>query len=516
MRRNQHGLWVVLAITIFVLFFNLGTIPLLDPDEPVYAETPKEMLAAGDLVSPRIYGDYWYDKPPMYYWLVAGSFSVFGVNEFAARFPSAVAALLCVAVVYHYGSRMFNGRVGLLSALVLATSVEFFYLGKAAVTDATLNLFLTVALLGFLRRQYYVFYIAAALATVTKGPIGFLFPGGIVFFYMLVTRQWGLLRQMKILPGILLYAAIACPWYVAMYAKHGQVFIDTFFGFHNVTRFTSPEHPELVLWYYYLPVLMVGLLPWTAVLVQSLWGSLQRSASEWNRLMFLQVWFWLILIFFTISRTKLVSYILPLYPAAALLIGWYIDDVWENRLKRSTLSWQIAGAALSLAFAMVMVVGAWKGMPALLPAASVGGGIFVLLAIATVYFLRKKDIQAVVTSQVLSICLFVIVLFGFMFPAVAPEFTALHLVKDFKAVYDGQTPVYVIKFLRPGVSFYGEVYGREVKDYQELKVRLKEPGDAYYVVRKLDYKRLDDEERQMVERLSETGSTMILRKKAGN
>lgn len=514
MSRRQSGFWLVVAITVFILFFHLGAIPLLDPDEPVYAQTPKEMLAAGDLLSPRIYGDYWYDKPPMYYWLVAGSFTLFGVNEFAARFPSAVTALATVVAVYYYGGRLFNRRVGLLAALVLATSIEFFYLGKAAVTDATLNLCLTAALLCFLRRQYYGFYAFSALATVTKGPIGLLFPGGIVFFYLLFTRQWSLLRQMKILPGLLVYCAIAFPWYGAMYAKHGNAFIDTFFGFHNVTRFTSPEHPEGVLWYYYAPVLALGLLPWTPVFLQSMWGTIRRGGSDWHKLLFLQVWFWLILIFFTISRTKLVSYILPLYPAAALMIGWYINDVWENRFKRCTLSWQGLALLFCLAMAAVMVIGAKKGMPELLYPSLAGAGIFVLLGVATVVLLRRKDIQGVVTAQVTAMCLFVVVLFGFLFPAAAPEFTTAPVARDFSSHYDGRSPVYVIKFLRPGFSFYSDSYGVEIKTDKDFQARLAEPGTAYFVVRRSEHRRLSDGQRDQLQLLSIHGNAMLL-KKAG-
>ena len=161
--------WLVALIATIIIFFNLGSIPLLDPDEPVYAETAQEMLQFNDFVSPRIYGEYWYDKPPMYYWLVAGAFQLFGVSEFSARFPSALLGVVCVLAVYSSGSRLFNRQAGMAGALVLVTSIEYFYLGKAAVTDITLCLCLTVSLLAFIEKKYYLFYIFAGLATVTKG-----------------------------------------------------------------------------------------------------------------------------------------------------------------------------------------------------------------------------------------------------------------------------------------------------------------------------------------------------------
>ncbi|MBC8015170.1 MAG: glycosyltransferase family 39 protein, partial [Sporomusaceae bacterium] len=346
--RLGSGFWLVAIISIVILFFNLGGIPLLDPDEPVYAETPKEMMAFDEFISPRIYGEYWYDKPPMYYWLVAASYKIFGITEFAARFPSAVLAVACTLAVYLSGRRLFNERAGMAGALVLTTSIEFFYLGKAAVTDMTLLLCLTISLLAFIEKRYYLAYLFAGLATVTKGPIGLLFPGAIVFSYILVTRNWSLMKSMKIPSGLLLYAIVALPWYVAMYSLHGSAFIDTFLGFHNLTRFTSPEHPEVVLWYYYIPVLMIGFFPWTSIMLQSMWTSLTKSRQDFSALLFLNIWAIVIFIFFTISQTKLVSYILPMYPPLAMIVGWYIDRLWIASNRQRSSSWAILLGILAI------------------------------------------------------------------------------------------------------------------------------------------------------------------------
>ena len=145
LKRLDGRFWLVAIIAAIILFINLGTIPLLDPDEPVYAETPKEMIHFNEFLSPRIYGEYWYDKPPMYYWLVTAAFKVFGVSEFSARFPSAFLGLAGVTALYLHGCRLFSKRAAMAAALVLATSIEYFYLGKAAVTDITLTFCLTLA-----------------------------------------------------------------------------------------------------------------------------------------------------------------------------------------------------------------------------------------------------------------------------------------------------------------------------------------------------------------------------------
>ena len=295
----------LLLLSVFVMFFNLGSVPLLDPDEPVYAESPKEMLAAGDLLSPKIYGYYWFDKPPMYYWLVAGSYKLFGINDFAARFPSALLGIVLIFTGYYFANKFFNEKVAMYSALILLTSVEFFYLSKAAVTDITLTLFLSVALFLFMQKKYYLFYIFAGLATLTKGPIGIIFPGFIILLYLLITRNFTEIKQMKIPTGFILFSIVAFPWYVYMYLTHGSIFIETFLGFHNITRFTSPEHPSGVLWYYYIPVLLIGFFPWSTIMVQALHKSLTKAKEKYNELLFLNIWVFFIFIFF---RKKEVCY----------------------------------------------------------------------------------------------------------------------------------------------------------------------------------------------------------------
>ena len=412
---QKKELLLIIAITAFIMFFNLGGIPLLDPDEPVYAETPLEMIAFQDFLSPRIYGDYWYDKPPLYYWLVATAFKLFGVSEFSARFPSAFLAVCGVVFIYRSASQLFGRRVGLTSALVLATSIEYFYLGKAAVTDITLTFCLTVALLSFLQKNYYLFYAFAGLAVLAKGPVGILFPGAILFLYMVMTRQFSLLGRIKLPGGIVLFSLIALPWYVMMYQIHGNVFIDTFIGFHNITRFTSPEHPESVLWYYYIPVLLLGFFPWTAVLFQSIRSSLTATRhDEFDKMVFLNIWMCFIFLFFSISQTKLVSYILPMYPPLAIIAGWYIDRLIEMKRFHRPLAWPILLTVLTFAW----IVGLFFGLKKI-PELTMGswGEIVVLTAMMAMvwYYYRKKSFIRAFWAQVGSMVIFVALLMGLLF-----------------------------------------------------------------------------------------------------
>lgn len=159
------------CLILFLLF--LGNVPLLDPDEPVYGATALEMLSTGDFLSPRIYGHYWYDKPPLFYWLEALSFAVLGASEFSARLPSALIAALTVIYVWHETEKLFSRRIAFTAACILASSLEFIVLARAAVTDMTLTAALTAALFSFFRKRYMMAYIACGFAFLAKGPIGF-------------------------------------------------------------------------------------------------------------------------------------------------------------------------------------------------------------------------------------------------------------------------------------------------------------------------------------------------------
>ncbi|MDF2568470.1 MAG: hypothetical protein K0R55_74 [Sporomusa sp.] len=508
LKRLDKNFFIIACIAAIIMFFYLGNIPLLDPDEPVYAETPKEMINFNEFLSPRIYGEYWYDKPPLYYWLVAGAFKVFGMGEFSARFPSAFLGVACVLALYWFGCQIFNKRAAMAGALVLATSIEYFYLGKAAVTDITLNFCLTLALLGFITKHYYLMYIFTGLATVAKGPVGFLFPGAVIFLYLAATNRFSMLKEMRIPTGIILFAVTALPWYLFMYSLHGNAFIETFLGFHNVTRFTSPEHPELVVWYYFIPVLILGFFPWTSILLQSVWVSLtERSQGNNKKLLFLNIWAAFIFIFFTISQTKLVSYILPMYPPLALIAGWYIDRVWESRERN--MMWPIVLAILSALIIAGMFTGL-KLLPVLSNGVMTAALLFIMMTICSLVFIWRRQIGKAFWAQVIGMMLFSMVLVGMLFTGAAPYFTSKYIAQEFIDKYDGKSPVYVLKFLRPGFAYYTNIYGIEIKE-KDLEAAVNTvQGKTYFVIQQAEYKQLTAPAREKLKIVAEAADRIIL------
>jgi 4-amino-4-deoxy-L-arabinose transferase-like glycosyltransferase len=511
--RFGKSFWVLILLTILTIFVNLGSMPLLDPDEPVYAETPKEMILYNDFISPQIYGEYWYDKPPMYYWLVAGAFKIFGMNEFSARFPSALLAVICVAAVYLSIAKLFNERAGMASGLVLATSIEYFYLGKAAVTDITLTFFLTVSLLCFLQRKYYLFYIFAALATVTKGPIGFLFPGAIIFIWMAFTRRFSELKHMKIPIGIIIWAIITLPWYWAMYQIHGSAFIDGFIGVNNITRFTTAEHVKTSAWYFFIPVLLLGFFPWTSLMVQAIKESLTtKGRDEYATLLFFTIWAAFIFVFFSISSTKLVTYILPMYPPLAILIGWYLDRSCQDyQFRGKGLIWPVILTILSILLVGGMILGS-KMMPTIQSGAMGLSMILILMTAAVWYFLSHKDVYKAFWGQAIGMALVSIVLVTAVIPNVSNNFSTRELAEGFTANYDGKSPVYVTKFLHPGFTFYTSTYGKEINSDAEIKSVINKKGAAYLVLRQPEYEGLSDAEKAALTIVTSSEKKLLLLK----
>lgn len=458
---NYRFLFLVVFAAINV-FWGTGS-PLMDPDEPAYAETAKEMLRAGNYLSPRIFGDFWFDKPPMYYWLVIYSYKIFGVTEFAARFPAGLTAVLTVGSLYYYVRKFFNESIAFNAGIVLASCINFFYMGKGAVTDTTLLLFMSTALYAYLDEDYYFMYLCAALATLTKGPIGLVFPAAIAFFHMVITRNFKPLKDTRLYLGLLVYLVVTVPWYAMMYSEHGSAFIDTFLGLHNVGRFANPEHPGRVVWYFYIPVLILGLFPWINLFGNAIVSSMQ-VVRERSSLWFFHCWWIFVFIFFSVAQTKLVSYIFPMFPAVAVLIGWYLqkmDDVYNPPNKWVIIAQTVLFFGL---FGAGMIFGARA-----LPAVAMGTYTIAICSFLTMglvaWSLYRHNIQAVIFTQAIFSLVIMFTLVQVVLPPITNSFSVKKLAINYKMhVSSSDKPLYVDKFLRPGFAFYTDEWGREIVD----------------------------------------------------
>ena len=327
---------ILISICLLLYFFRLGYMPLGDIDEAMHAATSKAMVLSGDWITPQYNGENFYDKPPLYNWLAALAFMVMGFNELAARLPAALLGLGCVLITYWLARKMFAPVAAFLSALVLATSVEFIVLSRAVVHDISLAFFVTLALTLFFvgfknerrRKPAFLFgYATLGLAVLAKGPVGAVLPVMIIGLFLIYKRQLRFLKDMQIGWGLLIFLAVAAPWYVLISLKNPD-YLEYFLLKQNIGSFLSQQSRHPRPFYYYIPVLMGGLFPWSLFLPLALFRAIRAKAVlHGDGVIFALIWFGVIFIFFSMANSKLVTYILPLFPAAALLVGVLLYDL---------------------------------------------------------------------------------------------------------------------------------------------------------------------------------------------
>ena len=487
---------LLLVIVGFNILFGINGVALLDPDEPVYAETAKEMIRFNEYLSPRIYNEYWYDKPPIFYWLLVGSLKLFGgFSEFAARIPASLMAIGAVLMTTFSAARQFNARAGFWSGLVMGTTVMIMYMGKASVTDTTLLFFMTGALLCFMHEKYWLMYLFCGLAVMTKGPIGVVFPGAIVFLYLLVTRNLGRLLHMHVIPGLVLVAAVGMPWYVFMFQNHGMDFIYEFIGFHNISRFAAPLHPKRVHWWFYLPVIILGLFPWTGLLLKSIKDAFTRSVGkESTKLLFLQVWWIFVFVFFSIAKTKQVSYMLVLLPALSMIIGWNIERMTCDNGKYQ-FGWVAGTVIMYLLLGVGWIVGG-RQMPEVAMGGMILGIATLVLGVLILISLKKySNVETAAWLHVVTGLVTMVMAFGVMMPQIQDRFSVKTIAQTYvKTEKDASRVLYVDRFLRPGFMLYTDIPGIEadVNSEKSLDAVKQDPRPKYIVIREHMYNKMKE------------------------
>ncbi len=322
----DYRIAILFVIAFLSLFPLLGAAPLFDEDEGFYAEASREMLENGNYLTAYINGAPQYDKPILIYWLQVISFRIFGQNEFAARFPSALATFLWMLAIFSFARRHLGVQSGFLAALFFISAIQVTITGKAAIVDSTLNLFLTQCLFHLYEytknqnRRIYTAAIYAGLGFLAKGPVAVVIPFGVSLIYCLVQRQFRCwLKMVFNLPAILIFIGIALPWYVLEYLDQGMIFIQEFFLKHNLERFsrTFEGHSGSLL--YYLPVIIIGTLPHCGLLVALICQA--RSLLKQDVYRFCFIWVGFVLLLFSFGSTKLPHYILSAFPPLFILYG---------------------------------------------------------------------------------------------------------------------------------------------------------------------------------------------------
>ncbi len=373
-----HIYWIVSVIWILVVSYiaflwHLGSTALVDETEPLFAEAARQMTVTGNWVTPYFNESTRFDKPPLIYWLMAIGYKVIGVNEWAVRLPSALSAIALIILGFYtlryfgftnsktkdfsaqknhrqlwlaacIGSALIGlnlqtiiwGRMGVSDMLLsgcMGSALFCFFLGYASEVKSN-KLTVIKEQLQLPNKWYLSFYILTGLAVLAKGPVGVVLPGLIIFCFLVYVNQfWSVVREIRLLWGITIFLVITVPWYVLVILENGQSYIDSFFGYHNFERFTDVVNGHDAPWYFYFIIVLALFAPWSVYLplgiMRSRWWQYnywRKQPRQYHLKIFAFWWFICIFVFFSISVTKLPSYVLPLIPAAAILVALLWSD----------------------------------------------------------------------------------------------------------------------------------------------------------------------------------------------
>lgn len=493
--RTRTDVLLLVAFCGFLFFYGLGAFGLVGADEPRYAQVAREMLSRGDWVTPTLQGKPWLEKPVLYYWQAMLAFRVAGVSDYAARVPAAFDAVFLIAGIYWF-LRRFRPGTETDGTLITASCAGVVGFAHAAATDMPLAATFGISLLcwyawydGRNRLHLAAFYIVLALATLAKGPVALALSAVIIFLFAAVRRDWRAIWCTLWIPGVALYLAAALPWYVAVQLRNPE-FFRFFILEHNLARFSQDVYHHHQPFWFYLPVFLLAMMPWTLVLVVTVveqvrlrWLDDRKDSfgTEKSWALFLLIWMFVPVLFFSASRSKLPGYILPAVPAGALLVADYLA---RRRGRERSFSLWLAAAqgivcgllifaalcASSIAMNHHVLRGPGTYIRAAISAVFALGIGAALLSGSAVRLLRPTTLFAVVVSVAAAI--------RFAAPVIDATQSARPIAESIRAFSREPVPIALYKINRMqqyGLEFY---LNRGTEKYEDGNI----PATAHVVV----------------------------------
>jgi len=485
-------IFAFLVTLYLLLFYRLGLLGLVGPDEPRYAQVAKEMSRSCDWITPRLHDEPWFEKPILLYWLVALNFKAFGISELAARLPSALSALVGCLTVFEIGRRWISFRCGLFAGLILATSPLYFSLARAASFDMLLTALLTLSLAslffclldsnsagtipGSRPRIPLAFYFCLALAVLAKGPVALALVGISVLSFLLLQRRYGFSLDLGFIRGCAVVTLVALPWYGVCYYQNGWPFLREFILEHNLARFATDQFQHVQPLWFYGPVLFFGFFPWFFQALLGILRLLRRSRDTIGRAESL-LWIWsaVPILFFSFSQSKLPGYILPALPPLAVLAAREWDRVfWKQPGEKSDRQFRIGAV-----FQAGVVLGIGLSLPLFVHKLTlqVGSSFFpvtfsfcVIGAIACLMTYRGQW-TALFSTYVAGGVLVVILILHTLIPLLDPVESMRELARTMRTIgYSGE-PVYLYKLSRRvqyGLDYYLDTKSRIIYADRDL------------------------------------------------
>lgn len=493
LKQSKILIWAVFFIFSAVWFYTLVPRTLVPTDEGRYAEMAREMVATGDWVTPRLNAIKYFEKPPLQAWMNALTFKLFGLGEWQARLWTGLTGFLGIVLVAYAGTRVFNQRVGLIAAAVLASSFLWNGAGHFNTLDMGLAGMMTLALCSLLlaqrnqaspaeeRNWMLACWAGMALAVLSKGLIGIVLPGAVLVIYTAVTRDWALWKRLHVKWGLLLFFAITAPWFVLVSLQNPE-FPHFFFIHEHFQRFTTKIHRRTGPIYYFIPILLLGIAPWIGILWQSLWRARREPAKGFKPRWLLLIWCGFIFFFFSISGSKLPSYILPIFPALALLLGCYLQNARYRILWWSAL---IMAVLFGIGLAFSPRVAGMTDVPFEQPlyaqyahwvTAAAAIGLVGSLIAALMARLRQK-VGAIAALAVTGFIVCQVIMLGHE-PLGTYAAGTIHLPK-IRAELTDQTPIYSVGRYEQVLPFYLQRTVTLVQHTDELEFGLKQQPELW-------------------------------------
>lgn len=479
-------------ILLLVLFLGLSWFAdiqfrdITHTDEGRYAEISREMVVSGDWLTPRLNDFKYFEKPPLHYWITAAAYEVFGLHNWTARLWTELAGFLTILLTAYAGYRLFDKETGLLAGILLAANTYFYLIGHLNVLDTGLSFFMTLTLVAFLlaqteqehyRRWMLIAWASAAAALLTKGLIAIVLPGGVFVLYSLLRRDLAIWRRLYFWPGLALFLLISVPWFV-MVSLANPEFPHFFFIHEHFERFTSKVHQRVEPWWYFLAFMLLAILPWLPQSLRTLRTSLsgmKQDNRNFDASLFLLLWIAVILLFFSLSSSKLPHYIMPVMPAVALLFAHTLIKDGQKGLGISSgitlFTGMIALLLVSLDNPRLEPFAAW------LPWMRIGFGALIVGGLGGLLLYRKT-----LFWRIAMICLgwylcALIILAGAQ--TVSQIRSAWPLLKEHIQEIKPGIPVYSVEYYQQTVPFYLNRTLKLVQYKGELEFGIEQEPEKY-------------------------------------
>lgn len=476
---------LVLASAV-LLFLGLDASTIWDANEAYYAETPRQMVESGDYVNPSFNGAPRFNKPVLSYWVVAGFYKVFGVSVWAERVAIAIGALGIAAAAFVIARVAWSARAGWIAALVILSAPRVVFFARRIFIDVWVTLFMSLVLMFFVlaearpehrRRYLWLMYAAAGLGVLTKGPVAIVLPAIAFGLYLIIERRPRDILRMQLIPGAIIVLAIVAPWYGLVYAQHGWQYIVDFFVGENLERYSDTYGQQARSVFFYIPVLLTELFPWSLFVPAALWAAVRQRTTVARLLL---CWIAVIVLVFTFSSTKQDLYIFPIAAALAALIAALLDRAAEQlepdqRAVRWT--WPVVAAALVLFFVGLKNVFGSSESEYYIRGAFLVSLCLAAGAVAVFAFWRVRRTMHAVAALGLTFVAanYVLVLVSLpyfeRFKPVAP-LSAAALARD------TDRPVIQYRVALPSMVWYMERPVEEIIDDPILEERLARPGET--------------------------------------